>query len=87
MQEEKVREIIEQMHLGKHINDMTKKWFSQTPSLPRYIQSALAENNFYIKSYHLLQKGKILCDKLVKAKIQLPSFSVWIINNKATSHK
>ena len=33
--QEKVNKIINQMHRGKHIDDMTKKWLKQTPSPPR----------------------------------------------------
>nr|XP_058942951.1 uncharacterized protein LOC131771192 [Pocillopora verrucosa] len=31
----KVNELIAQLHNGKHIDDMTKKWLSQTPNPPR----------------------------------------------------
>ena len=31
----RVNRIIEQMNCGKHIDDMTKKWLSQTPNPPR----------------------------------------------------
>ena len=31
----KVNQIIDKLHRGKHIDDMTKKWLSQTSSLPR----------------------------------------------------
>ena len=27
--------VIDQMHQGKHIDDMTEKWLSQTPNPPR----------------------------------------------------
>ena len=33
--QEKVNEIINLLHRGKHIDDMTKKWLSQTPNPPR----------------------------------------------------
>ena len=33
--QEKVNKIINRMHRGKHIDDMTKKWFIQTPYPPR----------------------------------------------------
>ena len=33
--QDKVNEIINQMHRGKHIDDMTKKWLTQTPKPPR----------------------------------------------------
>ena len=32
---DKVNEIIDQMHRGKHIDDMTKNWLLQTPNPPR----------------------------------------------------
>jgi len=31
----KVNQIINQLHRGKHIDDMTRKWLSQTSSPPR----------------------------------------------------
>ena len=31
----RVNEIVTQLHQGKHIDDMTKKWLSQTPHPPR----------------------------------------------------
>jgi len=31
----KVNQIIDELHRGKHIDDMTKKWLSQTTSPPR----------------------------------------------------
>ena len=33
--QEKVNEIINLLHRGKHIDDMTKTWLSQTPNPPR----------------------------------------------------
>ena len=35
----KVNQIIEKLHWGKHIDDMTKKWLSQTSSPPRFLFS------------------------------------------------
>ena len=32
---QKAKEIISQLHNGKYIDDMTKKWLSQTPTAPR----------------------------------------------------
>ena len=32
---EKVNDLINRLHQGKHIDDMTKKWLSQTPNPPR----------------------------------------------------
>ena len=31
----RVNKLITQLHDGKHIDDMTKKWLSQTPNPPR----------------------------------------------------
>ena len=31
----KVKDLINQLHQGEHIDDMTKKWLLQTPNLPR----------------------------------------------------
>ena len=33
--QKRVNEIIDQMHRGKHINDITRKWLSQTLDPPR----------------------------------------------------
>ena len=33
--QKRVNEIIDQMHRGKHIDDITRKWLSQTPDPPR----------------------------------------------------
>ena len=33
--QEKVNDLINRLHQGKHIDDMTKKWLLQTPKLPR----------------------------------------------------
>ena len=33
--QEKVNDLISQLHQGEHIDDMTKKWLLQTPNLPR----------------------------------------------------
>ena len=31
----KVKQLIQELHENKHIDDMTKKWLFQTPSPPR----------------------------------------------------
>ena len=33
--QEKVNNLIDQLHQGEHIDDMTEKWLLQTPSPPR----------------------------------------------------
>ena len=40
---QKVKKIVEELHQGSLIYEMTVKWLSQTPSHPEYLSSTLSQ--------------------------------------------
>ena len=40
---QKVKQIVEELHQGSFIDEMTVKWLSQTPNHPEYLSSTLSQ--------------------------------------------